>query len=133
MQPLTRKELELHLVRLAEKYPDRIGLPNIRANADCSNHCILGQIDHDTIGCVAPHYGHIYAKADGAWNLATKAADLNNAGMPWGEIPKLLGIVPGEVPIGCGGPSLGGPDRPIASANAEADAAPELAEAAHVA
>lgn len=119
-----RKWLETQIVRMGEKYPERVGLADRRCNEDCSDHCILGQIDHDHGRCMIRGTCIIY-RYDEALHLASSAAGLNNAGVPWGEIPKRLGLVPGEQPIDDPGASTP-PSRP----SQEPDEADEPAEVA---
>lgn len=96
-----RKWLELQIVRLGEKYPDRVGLYGEMRTHDCSDHCISGQIVHDTIGCNG-RYGdfQFWTELDdnNCWQLLVDMVNMNNAGVKWGEIPIRLGLVPGEQP-----------------------------------
>jgi hypothetical protein len=101
---LDRHQLAIALVRQAEKYPHRKALEGW---GRCDNHCIVGQIFHDAGACcefVLVNYGDVPAV-----NLAKRAMFLNDSGAPWGQIPKLLGLVPGEQPI----------EAPVASLEAE--------------
>jgi hypothetical protein len=107
---VTVKELELHLVNLAERYPERVGLPHELNNPDCSDHCIMGQIAHDRGICIGQIGTRMELDQAFEWGydplrrpspmrtLSVFAVKLNNAGVPWGQIPKCLGIVQGEQP-----------------------------------
>lgn len=99
-----RKWLELQIVRLGEKYPDRVGM-RYALTDHRGDHCIVGQIlhDHDACPCTPSHravpsryyamMGSPNARYRELWNAAVR---LNNDGYAWGQIPKLLGLVPGE-------------------------------------
>ena len=95
-----RKWLEVQIVRMGEKYPDRVGIPrNFRDKQE--NTCILGQIwveagAKDWPGEMFYAFGNRTAEEVAVCNLASGAARLNNEGVPWGQIPKMLGLVPGE-------------------------------------
>lgn len=125
MQPLTLKQLEYQIIRLAEQYPDRVGLAYALASTN-GDHCITGQIAHDLGVCPCQHAGmRGHTDALFLWNvsfvdsitwqvitwnpeinltddqkamriLSAKAVLANNAGHKWGEIPRMLGLVPGE-------------------------------------
>jgi hypothetical protein len=89
----TQKDLELAIVRMAERFPTRIGPKHW---GRCDNHCLIGQIFHDAVGgCYLPSSENSLE----ASTLALAAAAFNDAGVPWGEIPKRLGLVPGEAPV----------------------------------
>ena len=106
LTPLTQKELEIAIVRMGEKYPTRIGLWSAMHNADCTDHCIAGQIAHDGGACRRgvvlrrdhPLYAGIANQDTDFRALVFEMVNLNNEGVPWGEIPKRLGLVPGEAP-----------------------------------
>jgi len=103
MQTITQQQLEIGLVRCAERWPDRVGLTGRFNVHDCSDHCILGQIIHDLgLCCKVDHFYFVYGTTDEALIsdncLAYRAATLNNQGVPWGHFPKLLGLVPGKQP-----------------------------------
>ncbi len=103
---MTRDELAIWIVRMGEKYPKRIGISGLFRAHPSSHHdfCILGQIGVD--GGVSTSLEEVaFCKAIGlvtGWSfnepLARAAANANDAGMPWGEIPLALGLVPGEQP-----------------------------------
>lgn len=97
---MDRSELATWIVRMGEKYPDRVGLKGLMATEDCSDHCISGQILHDLGHCKGKSYvARVpFSITWGATCLSQRAASLNNDGVPWGEIPKRLGLVPGEIP-----------------------------------
>lgn len=100
---LTRQQLELGIIRCAERWPDRVGLFN-RAWDKHGNTCIMGRIVLDA-GFVPSEVEFKPGGIDGSktvhaegWDLADRVVRLNNLGVRWGAIPKLLGIVPGETP-----------------------------------
>lgn len=93
---MTLKELELAIVRVAEKWPDRVGLAWVREqNGDM---CILGQIGHDLL-CDPWFCAWEVFDTGPAFQLAVRAVAENNVGTPWGQIPIRLGLVPGEQPV----------------------------------
>jgi hypothetical protein len=129
---LTLKQLQYELIRLAEQFPDRVGLLcDLTSNGD---HCIMGQIAH-THGVCSCQVGtragtdelfgwdwfvvlgdsavfHYRRAGYGTeWSvdhgdptpdqitcraLSTRAVIANNSGMPWGQIPRAIGLVPDE-------------------------------------
>ena len=93
------KWLATQIVRMGERYPDRVGLRMRAKTANCSDHCIMGQIIHDHGGC-----GGLFTDIWGVPGNATDYIDLlrstiklNNDGVRWGEIPLRLGLIPGEM------------------------------------
>lgn len=97
---ITLKQLQYELVRCAEKEPERVGLKNLMAAHGCSDHCILGQVRHNTEGCGDLMWVTNMFVQGGReqQDLIIRAADLNNEGKPWGQIVRELGLVPGEQP-----------------------------------
>jgi hypothetical protein len=104
---VTRKELELALVRVAEKYPDRVGLKGIYHDygVDGGEHCMIGMVDFQLTGDACPGVFHRltgkYFPEDvdpEIMMLFKHVGTLNDSGMPWGQIVKELGLVPGEQP-----------------------------------
>lgn len=97
---MDRKWLEMQIVRCGERWPERVGC-NGRFQDSSGDRCILGQIASDagvvpeSIECAMMFFG----RSDDVRELARQAATLNNQGVAWGEIPKQLGLVPGELPI----------------------------------
>lgn len=99
---MTLKELELAIVRVAEKWPDRRFYPKSVTQLNPWQACILGQIAADA------GWPHIHADVFTDWSfkraaspahkLARAAQLLNDLGTPWGQIPIKLGLVPGEQP-----------------------------------
>ncbi len=97
-----RRWLELKLVQLGERYPERVGARGrLGVHGD---HCIVGEIM-----CEAGSCGEWNGNADtfsvaasfdpGFKVLWAQAVALNNQGVAWGAIPRLLGLVPGEAPV----------------------------------
>lgn len=108
---MTRSELATWIVRVCEKYPDRVGFRGNWGGPGPGGRCIIGQCHFEATRTERPFpilpstvYGfgyiesvrHIVA-ADPVAILAGQAATLNDHRVPWGEIPKLLGLVPGEL------------------------------------
>lgn len=98
---MTRSELATWIVRMGERFPDRVGLPFVMATPDCSDHCIAGQISHDSGTCKGQrgwifHWPDFMAWPEDAVSLMSKAVHMNNAGARWRDIPIELGLVPGE-------------------------------------
>jgi hypothetical protein len=106
MQPLTLKQLATEIVRAAERFPDRVG--DIRWGEPGNPQCLMGVVG-DTMykagyrsmnvcQCLSCLIDSNLAFPQGAaYNLGSKAVKLNDSGMPWGQIVKALGLVPGEV------------------------------------
>ena len=98
---MNKRELELRLINVAERFPTRVGLRGSYRTANCLDHCIQGQILHDLGLCDGltsfPDLLTASAISQGTMALAGEAATLNDEGVPWGEIPKRLGLVPGEL------------------------------------
>jgi len=95
---MTLKELELAIVRVAEKWPDRIGPYGFIG--DCDSHCLLGQVLHDAGLC--REINSILTHIPGANQRGTfsrRVSILNDRRLPWGQIPIKLGLVPGEQPV----------------------------------
>lgn len=88
---MTLKELETWIVRMGEKYPERVGLKGWRENA-LGETCILGQIG------IESREGAWFESGVSGSRLDWDVAALNNVGIPWGKIPQALGLVPGEQP-----------------------------------
>lgn len=94
---MTVKELETWIVRMGEKYPDRVG-PSVSRTIISGERCLLGQVcfelgaDFDDFTDVTNYIG------SSAKTLAYSAAGLNDKRVPWGQIPKRLGLIPGEQP-----------------------------------
>lgn len=92
----TVKELELEIVRCCEREPDRVGLRCCSASTYPSDpgadRCILGQAMFNLTGYAFASYSPRSSGTEAAMNL-------NNAGVPWGQIPKRAGLVPGEWPV----------------------------------
>lgn len=116
---MDKKWLEYQIIKMAEKYPDRVG-PR-RYGTTPNTHCIVAQAIHDATGggCCAYKYSKerattarvitsILAEDSATLKFAIEIARLNDAGHTWGEIPKLAGIVPGEMEIenGCHAPMV---------------------------
>lgn len=97
--PITLRQLELGIIRCAERWPDRVGLYGELSNADDSDRCIWGQMIHDFFGSSTAHGKWKAAYGNSGHAILLNAIRLNNAGTPWGEIPRLLGLVPGEQPV----------------------------------
>jgi len=106
---LKLEQLELELIRCAEREPERIGNQDnffymrFGTHGNKQDACILGQVAlnlgiefGDVVGASKLFY---VGSEDSIHDLASRAAELNNNGVKWGEIPKRLGIVPGESPI----------------------------------
>jgi hypothetical protein len=96
---LTQKRWTTELVRVCEIYPDRIGANGIRVDKDGSR-CIAGEISFRMTGD-AWLWPNDMPGEDGYPDLSHpmfQAVRLNNEGIPWGQIPKLVGLVPGEAP-----------------------------------
>lgn len=88
---ITKGELAMAIVRLGERFPDRVGLRGSWYHE--GDHCLIGMVLHEADRrfnsmCFEPE----------AQALMTAAIGENDAGTPWGEIPKRLGLVPGEAP-----------------------------------
>lgn len=96
---LTRRSIEIGLIRVAERYPDRVGVSG-HFFLDGEVGCILGAIAAGVgIDSNWDAREYFYGHEDYELRaLASSAANLNNSGIPWGEIPRLLGLVPGEKP-----------------------------------
>jgi hypothetical protein len=85
------KWLATQIVRCAERWPDKIG-PKGPCNPEGTQWCLLS-----TIGSLHPDEYHKIRDEPTAMRLAERAFPLNDMGIPWGQIPKLLGLVPGEL------------------------------------
>ena len=96
---LTLKQFELGIIRLAEKYPDRISR---NFGGPCDDHCIVHQLAHNAGSCW--NEASLMGRWNGNWvnpevfPLLSICVNLNNQHIPWGLIPRLAGIVPGEQP-----------------------------------
>jgi hypothetical protein len=95
---MTRQELATWIVRMGEKYPERIGRKGLWVDND-GNACLIGEI---CVALGAPRKwpameGVLVASGIRELILAVDAQILNDAGVPWGEIPKRLGLIPGEL------------------------------------
>jgi hypothetical protein len=83
------KALELEVVRVAERHPNRIG-PRRAFTSEDGYRCLVGEACFNLIGHGTP-----------AWSVNARLWDVarnNDRGIPWGQIPKLVGLVPGEDP-----------------------------------
>lgn len=105
---ITLKQLELGLVRAAERQPDRVGPQGILRNLH-GGRCIVGQACFDagvdaagwslarrilTDGASRP----IASVADDFVPLARLAAKLNDGGLSWREVVLALGLIHPEFP-----------------------------------
>lgn len=98
--PLTRKALEMAIVRCAERWPDRVGP---RGWGTVGNACLIGQCSLDLApGFLSPSAAWFALIGDNetgsAAMLGMKAASMNDSGSPWAEIARRLDLVPGEAP-----------------------------------
>jgi hypothetical protein len=131
--------LALKLVQTAERFPNRIG-PNYWVTPD-GRQCLVGcaggargeHIESNLViggpllvtAWADPRMGRII-KAVGNTDLTAlirRAVAANDAKVPWGQIPKLLGLVPGEADAQ-DLDSVGGVDRGRISAGVPAVSEP---------
>lgn len=103
MKIITKQHVIMGIIRCGEREPNRIGLRGRLSNANlfdgrpCTDHCVMGQFLHD-LGCCDFKNAVLNDPDGSAHEIWFEAVQLNNAGVRWGEIPKQLGLVPGESP-----------------------------------
>ena len=89
------KWLATQIVRCAERWPDRIGPAGAYGGRGEDDVCLIITISREA------YYGYLDSVcgpgSTEARAIATKAMRLSDGGVPWGRIPLLLGLVPGEL------------------------------------
>jgi hypothetical protein len=88
------KRLELEIVRVAETNPDTVDIGRIDGWGSSKPNgvrCLVGEACYRLFGYSVPSWSPL---TEEIWQ-ATRA---NDRGIPWGQIPKLVGLVPGEAP-----------------------------------